>query len=138
MSATTIRRYQSLDHDAVVALWEAVLPDTQPHNRPVPVIHAKLAVDDLLFVAFYQQRLVGTAMAGYDGHRGWLYLVAVYPELPRQGIATTLVCTAIEALQTRGCLKFNLQVRAGNEAVIGFYQSLGFDVEARTSMGIRL
>ena len=138
LSDTVIRKFAGTDRAEVIALWQAVLPDTQAHNQPDPVIDAKLAVDDMLYVAVQNGKVVGTAMAGYDGHRGWLYSVAVYPQCQRQGIASQLVRAAVDALKARGCLKVNLQVRAGNEAVIGFYRSLGFDTEARTSMGIRI
>ena len=92
--------------------------------------------DDLLFVATDQGNVIGTAMAGYDGHRGWLYAVAVLPEYRRRGIGTDLVLHAINALRAAGCIKVNLQIRANNAAVRGFYESLGFDAEARLNMGL--
>jgi ribosomal protein S18 acetylase RimI-like enzyme len=82
--------------------------------------------------------LAGTAMAGYDGHRGWIYSVAVAPQFRRRGIGAALVRQAEAALAARGCLKLNLQIVAGNEQVVGFYPSLGFAVEPRVSMGKRL
>ncbi|MEM7407554.1 MAG: GNAT family acetyltransferase [Pseudomonadota bacterium] len=133
-----IRDYDDRDRAAVVHVFETVLPDAQPHNQPEPVIDAKLAVDDMLYVADLDGQVVGTCMAGYDGHRGWLYSVAVLETHQRRGIASRLVQHALANLKARGCLKVNLQVRAGNEAVIGFYESLGFATEARVSMGIRL
>ena len=133
-----IRKYEHGDHDQVVALWETVLPDSQPHNQPDTVLAKKLSVDDLVFVAVEEARIVGTTIAGWDGHRGWLYSVAVLPERQRRGIAGALVQHALGALRQLGCDKVNLQVRAGNEAVIAFYESLDFSIEARTSMGIKL
>lgn len=141
-----ISRYQSADRAEVIALWQAVLPDGQPHNQPEPVIDAKLAVDDLLLVARLAEPLpgtparevVGTVMAGYDGHRGWLYAVAVAEGARRRGVGSALVSAAIAALRERGCCKLNLQVRAGNDAAVAFYAALGFETEARVSMGLRL
>ena len=141
-----ITRYQPADRAGVIALWQAVLPDDQPHNQPEPVIDAKLAVDDLLLVARLVEPLpgaqasavVGTVMAGYDGHRGWLYAVAVAAVARRRGVGSALVSAAVEALRERGCVKLNLQVRAGNEAAVAFYAALGFETEARVSMGLRL
>lgn len=137
-TAIEIRDFAEADRAAVVRVWETVLPDDQPHNQPNPVIDAKLAVDEMLYVAETGAEVIGTVMAGYDGHRGWLYSVAVLPGYQRRGIASALVKHALEALSKRGCLKVNLQIRSGNEAVIGFYESIGFVTEARVSMGIRL
>ena len=77
-------------------------------------------------------------MAGYDGHRGWLYSLAVAPEARRRGLGSQLVVHAQSALAKLGCQKLNLQVRADNGEVAAFYQSLGFDIEERISMGKRI
>jgi ribosomal protein S18 acetylase RimI-like enzyme len=74
-------------------------------------------------------------MAGYDGHRGWLYAVAVHPEQRRVGLGERLVRCAEDALTERGCMKINLQLLASNEATAEFYRSLGYTVEPRVSMG---
>ena len=99
------------------------------------MIEAKLEVDDQIFVAEDGGRIVGACMAGYDGHRGWLYSVAVMPEQRRQGIGQGLIEKAMNALKEIGCIKVNLQIRASNQGVRAFYKSLGFDVEERISMG---
>ncbi len=66
--------------------------------------------------------------------------VSVRPCVPADeaGIATCLMRTLEPALVELGCPKLNLQVRATNAAVIGFYQSLGFALEERASLGKRL
>lgn len=134
-----IRPYADSDQAAVVALWNAVLPDSAPHNDPATSIRNKLAVErDLFFVAEIDGAIVGTVMGGYDGHRGWVYSVAVDTRFRRRGIATSLIQRLEAALIRRGCLKVNLQVRATNAEVIAFYKTLGFDVEERISMGKRL
>ena len=127
------------DRTGVIALWERVFPDDPPHNAPPKMFDAKLVVNDgLLFVAADADTVFGTAMAGYDGHRGWLYTVAVSPEHRRRGVGTALVHHAVAALRAMGCTKVNLQVRATNAAVVEFYESLGFEVEERVSMGMRI
>ena len=73
----SIRRFVPADLDAVVALWNQIFGYPEPRNEPERVVAAKLAVDDRLLVAVDGERVVGTAMFGYDGHRGWLYRVAV-------------------------------------------------------------
>jgi ribosomal protein S18 acetylase RimI-like enzyme len=77
-------------------------------------------------------------MGGYDGHRGWIYSVAVLPQYQRRGIGTALIRHLESTLTALGCLKVNLQVRSTNAAVIAFYKRLGYTVEERVSMGKRL
>ena len=134
-----VRAYTAEDLAGVDALWREVFPDDPPWNRAEVAVPAKLAVQPELFlVASDGTRIVGTVMGGYDGHRGWIYALAVAASERRQGIAASLM-SAIEArLHDAGCRKINLQVRAGNEVVIDFYRRLGYDVEERVSMGKRL
>lgn len=135
----TIRPYQDADRAAVIALWNAVLPPTAPHNDPATSIRNKVAHErDLFFVADAAGDVVGTVMGGYDGHRGWIYSVAVRPDHRRRGVGSDLLRRMEAALRDRGCLKINLQVRATNAGVVPFYESLGYAVEELVSMGKRL
>jgi ribosomal protein S18 acetylase RimI-like enzyme len=134
-----IRSYRESDEQAVVALWNEVLPDAAPHNDPATAIRNKLKVErDLFFVADVDGAMVGTVMGGYDGHRGWIYSVAVDPQYRGQGIGSALIRRLEAALEKRGCLKVNLQVRASNARVVAFYEKLGYSAEERVSMGKRL
>lgn len=131
-----IRPYQAADFEGLDALWREAFPNDPPRNRADVSVPAKLAInDDLLFVAVEQGHVIGSIMAGYDGHRGWLYSVAVRQDAKRHGIGTALVQTAEAALRKLGCCKINLQVRSTNTAVIDFYKRLGFSVEEHISMG---
>lgn len=135
---TNIRLYNASDEVSLISLWETVFPDDPPHNAPRKMLEEKLRVDELIFVAEHDSNLIGACMAGYDGHRGWLYAVAVLPKLRRSGVGRELVLHVIEALKQLGCKKINLQIRADNAEVADFYASLGFEVEDRVSMGVRL
>ncbi|NMZ15307.1 GNAT family N-acetyltransferase [Pseudomonas proteolytica] len=111
--------YRDRLHRAQVAtLWQAAFGYDTAHNRPELAIDKKLAVD--------------------DGHRGWLYSVAVHPDYRRQGLGASLVRHGEQALIALGCLKINLQITSGNEAVVGFYEALGYGVEPRISMGKKI
>lgn len=133
------RPYQQKDENSVIELWETVFPKAPAHNNPLRDIHAKLHVQpQLFFVAESDERVVGTVMSGFDGHRGWVYYVAVHPEFRRQGIGSALMEKAESALLEMGCRKLNLQIRADNAPVQRFYESLGYRVEERISMGKRL
>jgi ribosomal protein S18 acetylase RimI-like enzyme len=129
--------YDDVKHrDQVTQLWKAVFAYATPHNAPPLVLDKKLLIrDNLLFVAVIESAVVGTAMAGYDGHRGWLYSVAVDPAHRGKGFGSDLVQHAERALASLGCMKINLQIADGNEGVSSFYESLGYSVERRVSMG---
>jgi ribosomal protein S18 acetylase RimI-like enzyme len=134
-----IRPYRNSDHDTVLVLWQQVFADNPPHNDPAQDIARKQLVQPSCFlVAQHGKQLVGTAMAGFDGHRGWVYYVAVLPAMRRRGIGKALMQAAEGSLEMLGCSKINLQVRADNPAVLGFYRSLGYAVEERVSLGKRL
>lgn len=134
-----IRTYQPADREMVVTLWETVFPNSMGHNDPNTSIERKVLADDgLFFVAFNDNSVIGTVLAGYDGHRGWLYSLAVAPTHRRNGVGTQLVRHAERVLETLGCPKLNLQVRSDNREVVAFYESLGFDSEERISMGKRI
>ncbi|MDD2883391.1 MAG: GNAT family acetyltransferase [Rhodoferax sp.] len=132
-----VRAFDNTRHRAqVVSLWTEVFADDSPHNAPTLAIDQKLAAaDGLFFVATKGEQVVGTIMAGYDGHRGWLYSVAVHPSCRHQDIGSALLQTAEQALAERGCLKVNLQVVESNAGVVGFYAAQGYAVEKRISMG---
>ena len=123
----------------VDALWREVFPDDPPWNRAQFAIPAKLAVQpDLFLLALQGDQVVGTVMGGYDGHRGWVYALAVKPDHRQNGIATELMAQLEARLRVLGCVKLNLQVRADNTQVIKLYQRLGYSVEDRISLGKRL
>lgn len=135
----TIRPFESPDRQALEDLWGRVFPDDPPWNAPAAMIENKLKVQpELLLVGVVDGMLVGAVMAGFDGVRGWIHHLAVLPESRRRGIATRLVRAAEAGLRKLGCPKVNLQVRASNREVVAFYESLGFAVEERVSMGRRL
>jgi len=135
----TIRTFDRRDTDAVVALWEdAGL--TRPWNDPRADIERKLAVQPELFLVAEEpvadgagtgpddtRRIVGSVMAGYDGHRGWLYYLASVSDRRGAGIGRALVAEAERLLLAMGCPKVQLMVRAGNEQVLGFYDALGYE-----------
>lgn len=125
--------------DQVVRLWELVFGYEAAHNTPSLVIDKKIEVaDGLFFVALSEGIVIGTIMAGYDGHRGWIYSIAVHPDHRKHGIGTQLLSFAEKHLASLGCMKINLQIMDGNEQVQEFYEANGYSVEKRVSMGKRL
>ena len=124
------------DKEAVVALWKKVLYSDKWYNRPDASFDLKMKQgDDLFFIAVDVEIVVGTVIAGFDGHRGWLYSLAVDVAYKKRGIGSMLVRTALDKLKQLGCLKVNIQITGNNRPVVDFYNKIGFIVEDRISMG---
>lgn len=133
-----IRSFRPSDTEAVVALWHAC-ELTRPWNDPHRDIERKLTVQpDLFLVGTVDDEPIASLMAGYDGHRGWLNYLAVAPDHRGTGFGRALVHEAEVRLEALGCPKINLQVRAGNDAALGFYASLGYEPDGSISMGRRI
>jgi hypothetical protein len=134
-----IRKFRQSDRDSVISFWKDVFNSQHPHNDPEIAIDMKIRHSkDLLFVAEENNRVVGTVMAGFDGHRGWIYSLAVKPDFRKKGIGTQLMKEAINKLKSLGCLKVNLQIEEDNSDVVDFYERFGFSIEERISMGMKL
>jgi ribosomal protein S18 acetylase RimI-like enzyme len=133
-----IRPFTPGEEDAVVALWEAS-GLVVPHNDPRKDIARKLRVNPEWFLlAVVGERVVGSCMAGYEGHRGWINYLAVAPAWRRRRLATHLMREAERLLHRAGCPKINLQIRTLNRDVIAFYRSLGYVQDDVVSLGSRL
>ncbi len=139
-----------------MALWESC-GLTRPWNDPRADIERKVRDSpDWFFVAEVPSSagaappaeggtsreaaaaVVGTVMAGYDGHRGWINYLATDPAHRGRGIGRALMAAAERELAAAGCAKINLQVRSENAAVIAFYSRLGYVQDPVVSMGKRL
>jgi ribosomal protein S18 acetylase RimI-like enzyme len=133
-----IRPYRASDESDVIDLWHRCNL-VVPQNEPKKDIEMKLKVQsDLFFVGTVSGRIVATVMAGYDGHRGWIYYLAVDPDYRRQQIGRRMMMHAETTLKKRGCPKINLQVRTSNQAVIAFYERLGFSNDDVIGLGKKL
>lgn len=131
--------YQESQFAEVETLWRIVFPEDPPHSHAEAAIPQKLAVQrDLFLVAVEGGHVLGTILAGYDGHRGWLYKLAVHPNARRCGIGKRLVRAVEKRLTALGCLKANLQVRIGNDEAARFWARMGYAEEPRLSMGRHL
>lgn len=134
-----IRPFRPEDADAVIALWETC-ELTRPWNNPRKDIERKLAVQPELFVVAEDEsgKIVGSVMAGYDGHRGWMNYLAADLDARGLGVGRALVTHTENALHQRGCPKVSLQVRSGNTQVVNFYRHLGYEVDDAIALGKRL
>jgi ribosomal protein S18 acetylase RimI-like enzyme len=138
-----LRRVTQADTEAIVALWREVFPEyddpARPQRDPRANIARKLAFGDGLFWLIESEgRVVATAMAGYDGHRGWIYSIGVAPGARRRGLGRALLTQVETALRELGCPKVNIQVMEGNERALEFWKKAGYRRDEVVSLGRRL
>jgi ribosomal protein S18 acetylase RimI-like enzyme len=134
-----IRPFVEDDTEAIVTLWNAA-GLVKPWNDPYRDIERKLAVQPELFLVAEagDGTIMGTAMVGYEGHRGWVNYLAVADPARGTGLGRALMQEAERLLIQRGCPKINVQVRTANTEVLAFYERLGYAIDDAVSLGRRL
>ena len=134
-----LRSYESADLAAVADLWSRTGLMANPLNDPATDIAFCLGGGHgEILILEEDGQVVATAMVGQDGHRGWIYYVAVEPDRQGQHLGQRIVRAAEERLKSQGVPKVHLMVRGSNTEVVGFYQRLGYRVEPITTMARRL
>lgn len=122
----------------VIALWQAC-GLTRAWNDPDKDIDRKLSdPQGGFFVLLRDGKVIGSVMTGYDGHRGAIYYLSIDPEHQSAGLGRRLMEHCEAFLIGLGCPKINLFVRQGNEAVMKFYDDLGYAPEKAVALGKRL
>jgi ribosomal protein S18 acetylase RimI-like enzyme len=112
---------------AAIAIWkEAGLLRLWNDPRADAALALRHAGSTIL-AARREAKLVATVMVGHDGHRGWVYYLAVAPAFRRQGVGTMLMRSAEQWCRARGVPKLQLMVRSENVEVASFYAALGYD-----------
>jgi ribosomal protein S18 acetylase RimI-like enzyme len=123
------------DEADVVRLWHEVFGYPEARNAPARVWAELLEHGTVVLLAELSGRVVGSIVVGYDGHRGWLYRLAVHAEARRQGVGSELVREAERVLAGLGCAKVNLQLHGHNHDGARFWKAVGYQLEERISMG---
>jgi ribosomal protein S18 acetylase RimI-like enzyme len=114
------------DIDAVIALWQRC-DLTRPWNDPAADIAlARKGPNSAVLIGREGGAVVASVLVGHDGHRGWVYYVAVDPDCQTRGYGRVIMGAAEQWLRERGIEKLQLMVRSGNARVQGFYQALGY------------
>ena len=120
-----IRPAASDDTAAVIALWQAC-GLTRPWNDPAADVALALGNPaSTVLIDEADGALRGTVMVGFDGHRGWVYYLAVAPDRRGHGIGRALMAAAEGWLHARRAPKIQLMVRGDNAAALGFYEAIG-------------
>lgn len=119
------------DISAVVALWQDC-GLTRPWNDPAAdIAQARRGDNSAVLIGRAEGAIVATAMVGHEGHRGWVYYVAVDPAHRQQGFGRAIMEAAEHWLRQRDILKMQLLVRPENTKVQAFYETLGYGVQER-------
>jgi ribosomal protein S18 acetylase RimI-like enzyme len=133
-SPLTISTIEDADIPEVIALWQRC-GSARPWNDPAADIARARKGDNstVLLGRDTAGALVASVMAGHDGHRGWVYYVAVDPDTRFKGYGRAIMTAAEDWLRARGMEKMQLMVRADNAQVHAFYQSLGYFAQERVT-----
>ncbi|HLG82240.1 MAG TPA: GNAT family acetyltransferase [Bradyrhizobium sp.] len=119
------------DVDAVVSLWQRC-GLTRPWNEPAADIAlARKDSNATILIGRDGETIVATALVGHDGHRGWVYYVAVDPTRQKKGFGRVIMEAAEDWLRQTGIEKVQLLVRPENTAVRAFYESIGYGEQPR-------
>jgi ribosomal protein S18 acetylase RimI-like enzyme len=130
-----IAEAEAADEAAVVALWEAC-GLIRPWNDPARDFRLAVAgATSTIFVHRGESGLAASVMTGFDGHRGWVYYLAVAPERRRLGLGREMMAAAEAWLRRRGVPKIQLMVREDNEAALAFYEGLGLKRQKVVTLG---
>jgi len=131
MTTLAISPIVEADVDAVIALWQRC-GLTRPWNDPASdIAFARRGDNATILTGRVSGALVATAMVGHDGHRGWVYYVAVDPDRQGQDFGRAIMAAAEDWLRARDVTKVMLMVRPDNVSVQAFYDRLGYDVQER-------
>ena len=129
--ALTIAPIADADVSAVTTLWQRA-GLTRPWNDPAADIAlARNGENAAVLVGRDGSGIVASVLVGHDGHRGWVYYVAVDPDCRHQGYGGLIMGAAEDWLRARGIAKLQLMVRPGNSKVQAFYESIGYDEQER-------
>lgn len=126
MESVDLRELAGSDGDRVRTFWLACGIRIRPGDDDASLDAFARRNPGLALLAEDRGRIVGTALAGWDGRRAWLYHVAVHPDERRRGIGRTLVRALEDRLTVLGCPKINLIVWQGEERAMAFWSAIGY------------
>ncbi|NNK96345.1 MAG: GNAT family acetyltransferase [Desulfobacterales bacterium] len=133
-----IRKFQDTDVSAVVSLWHRCKL-TVAWNDPLrDVDRKKKHQPELFLVGLINSRLIASVMGGYDGHRGWIYYLAVDPDYRQRGFGSLMIEEVEARIKKTGCAKINVMVRKSNQKIADFYFKHGYGTDEVSCLGKRL
>lgn len=121
-----VREYRPSDGDALRDLWKAAgLNSVGDDDRSLAMFAERNP--GLLLVASAGDRVIGSALGGWDGRRGWLYHLAVAEPFRRKGVAKRLVRRVEQRLRAVGAPGVRVNVSEENRAAVAFWAALGYE-----------
>ena len=131
MSELEISPITDADVEPVIALWQRC-GLTRPWNDPAgDIAFARRGANATILIGRHEDKIIATAMVGHDGHRGWVYYVAVDPDRQGRDFGRTIMAAAEDWLRSQDVAKVMLMVRPDNTNVQAFYDKLGYDPQER-------
>ena len=131
MTTLSISPITDADVETVIALWQRC-GLTRAWNDPASdIAFARRGANATILIGRHENKIVATAMVGHDGHRGWVYYVAVDPDIQGKHLGRAIMAAAEDWLRGQGIAKVMLMVRPDNTKVQAFYDKLGYDPQER-------
>ena len=110
-AALAIAPIGEADIASVATLWQRC-GLTRPWNDPqADIALARRSPNATILVGRDGNGIVASAMVGHDGHRGWVYYVAVDPDRRAKGFGRAIMSAAEDFLRQAGIAKLQLMVR---------------------------
>ena len=131
MTGLAVSPITDADVPHIVTLWQRA-GLTRPWNDPTnDIAFARRGANATILIGRSENKIAATAMVGHDGHRGWVYYVAVDPDHRGKDFGRAIMAAAEDWLRLQGVEKVMLMVRPDNKDVQAFYDKLGYDVQER-------
>jgi ribosomal protein S18 acetylase RimI-like enzyme len=131
MTTLSISPITDADVEPVIALWQRC-GLTRPWNDPASdIAFARRGANAMILIGRHENKIATTAMVGHDGHRGWVYYVAVDPDTQGKNLGRTIMAAAEDWLREQSVAKVMLMVRPDNTGVKTFYDKLGYEAQER-------
>ena len=138
LTELNIRTYQHTDMEDVIHIWKECGLIRSWNNPKLDIQRKVKTQKDLFFVAELSNKIIATAMFGYDGHRGSVYYLAIDPIHQNKGLGKLLMDNIEKKLKEIGCPKINIFIRSSNINVKNFYKSIFYDEQDCLTYGKRL
>jgi ribosomal protein S18 acetylase RimI-like enzyme len=127
MAATT-REFVLGDYDQVAALWrEMEGVEICEGDSPEEIREYLKRNPGLSRVAEASGKIVGAALCGHDGRRGWVYHLAVAPQYRGRGIGKMLLDDCVRGLRNAGLKRAIILVAGDNPAGHEFWLRNGWE-----------
>jgi ribosomal protein S18 acetylase RimI-like enzyme len=123
-----------LDEARLATLWRECGLVAEYNDPAEDIDFARAKENSDILVARSNSEIIASVLTGHDGHRGWLYYVAVAPSARKRGLGALIVKAGEDWLRERGVRKVMLLVRETNLDVQAFYERIGYETVPRVVM----